>query len=294
MKKRIIVVFGIIFIALIVIFYLHKTNKNDTVELEAPNKIISDNTEEKLITIYDIEDGFLEVPYNANANKHCFDFENKLDNSKEFYKYEDDNYISKIGIDVSSHQGDIDWKKVKEAGVEFAMIRLGYRGYGSSGKLVLDTKFEQNYKGAIKEGIDVGVYFFSQSINMDELKEEAQFVLDNLKDKEIKYPVCYDLEKIKNDTARTDNLTLEEITDMTLEFCKIIKENGYKPSVYGNAKTYTTKMKLELFNDYSKWYADYQDKPLYIYDFDMWQYTEKGTVDGVSTKVDIDLELIKK
>lgn len=89
-------------------------------------------------------------------------------------------------------------------------------------------------------------------------------------------------------------LSLEEITEITLEFCKTIKESGYEPSIYGNAKTVTTKMKLELFNDYNKWYADYQEKPLYPYEFNLWQYTETGKVNGITGKVDLNIEFIKK
>lgn len=129
---------------------------------------------------------------------------------------------------------------------------------------------------------------------MEEVNEEAQFILKNIDGKEIKYPIVFDLEKIKYDTARTDNLTRDEITNMMLEFCKIIEKSGYVPCIYGNAKTFTTKTKLELFNNYCKWYADYQKEPLYPYEFDMWQYTEKGKIDGVEGDVDIDIYFSKK
>lgn len=241
------------------------------------------------ITIYDIEEGYLTVEYNQKADKHEYNWDEYLQVDGKFYQYEDDNYKTKLGIDVSDYQGKIDWEKVKDAGIEFAILRIGFRGYGQTGNIVLDSKFEENYKSAIDNGIKVGVYFFSQAINEDEVKEEAEFVLKNIEGKEITYPVTFDLEKIKNDTARTDNLTLDEITNMTLEFCKIIESNGYTASIYGNSKTFTTKMKLELFNDYNKWYADYQEKPLYPYEFNIWQYTETGSVDGIAGNVDIDI-----
>jgi len=195
---------------------------------------------------------------------------------------------------VSSHQGNINWKKVKEAGIEFAILRLGYRGYGDSGKIMLDTTFEDNYKKAKAEGIQIGVYFFSQAITVDEVKEEADFVMNNIKDKELDYPVVFDLERIKDDDARTDNLTADQITEMMLEFCKIMEQNGHKSCIYGNAKTFTTKLKLELFNDYQKWYADYQEKPLYPYEYSIWQYTETGKINGITGNVDIDIQFIKK
>ena len=256
------------------------------------------NEDPKEITIYDIEEGYMTVPYNKDADKHNYDW-SKLDKTNGMYKYEDSNYTSKLGMDVSSHQGNIDWKKVKEAGVDFVIIRLGYRGYGESGKILIDNYFEKHYQGAKAAGLEVGVYFFSQAINMDEVKEEAEFVFKNLQGKQISYPVVYDLEKIKDNVARTDNLTSEEITNMTLEFCRLVKEKGYTPSVYGNSKAFTTKMALEKLNEYSKWYAGYPeagnyDYPLYPYEFDLWQYTETGTVPGVNTKVDINIQFIKK
>lgn len=261
------------------------------------NQVINaqeEDTTPKEITIYDIEEGYLTVPYNAEADKHTYNWEQYLSSSEGIYKYEDENYESKIGVDVSSYQGNVNWKKVKEAGVDFAILRIGYRGYGESGKITLDPYFEKNYKNARKEGIEIGVYFFSQAITIDEVKEEAEFVLEHIKEKEITYPVVFDLEKIKNDTARTDNLTSDEITNMTLEFCNTIKSNGYIASIYGNAKTFTTKMALEQFNDYNKWYADYQEKPLYPYEFDIWQYTESGNINGIAGNVDINIQFIKK
>ena len=269
-----------------VIFKTAETSVTNSTEIKNEENLPSE------ITIYDIEEGYLKVPYNKQADKHSYDWKN-LDRASN-YKYEDDTYTSKLGIDVSSYQKNINWKEVKNSGVDFAILRIGYRGYGEAGKIVLDPSFEQNYKEAKKAGIEVGVYFFSQAINNDEIQEEANFVINHLKGKEITYPVVYDLEKIKNDTGRTDNLTIDEITNMSLEFCKIIKEKGYTPSIYGNAKTFTTKMKLEQFNDICKWYADYQEEPLYPYEFELWQYTESGKIKGISSNVDINIQFIKK
>jgi len=300
MKKSSIAIMCIIAVLVITFcFYFRYKKAPDSKPAISGNVIEETNVkQEDTITIYDIEEGYLTVPYNNDADKHCYNW-NNLINDNGMFKYEDEKYTSKIGIDVSSHQKEINWKKVKEAGVDFVIIRLGYRGYGESGKIVLDSYFENNYQGAKSAGIDVGVYFFSQAINNEEVKEEAEFVFEHLKGKELSYPVVYDLEKIKNDTARTDNLTYEQITDMTLEFCNLVEEKGYVPSIYGNAKTLTTKMKLELFNKYNKWYAEYPevggyDAPLYPYEFDIWQYTEKGTIPGISTPVDIDIQFIEK
>ena len=291
-KKKILV---IIVITILVITFLEctkiKTNnliKNDNIILNNLN-----NKKQEMI-IYDIEDGFINVPYNEKAKKNEYNFDNYLKNANNYYSYEDEKYKSKLGVDVSLYQGDIEWNKVKNAGIEFAILRLGFRGYGQDGKIVLDSKFEENYNNAINEEIEIGVYFFSQATNVEEAKEEAKFVLDNIKEKEIKYPIIFDLEKIKYDVARTDNLNIDEITNITHEFCEEIEKNGYKPCIYGNAKTFTTKLKLEEFNGYKKWYADYQEIPIYPYEFDIWQYTESGNVDGIDGNVDLNICFLEK
>lgn len=291
-KKKIVV---IIVITILVVTVLECT-KRETNNLIKNDNIISSslNNEKHEITIYDIEDGFINVPYNEKAKKNEYNFDNYLNNANNYYRYEDEKYKSKLGVDVSLYQGDIEWQKVKNAGIEFAILRLGFRGYGQDGKIVLDSKFEENYNNAINEGIEIGVYFFSQATNVEEAQEEAEFVLKNIKEKEIKYPVIFDLEKIKYDVARTDNLSIEEATDITLEFCKKIKEHGYEPCIYGNAKTFITKLKLEEFNGYKKWYADYQEIPIYPYEFDIWQYTESGNVDGINGNVDLNICFLEK
>ena len=293
--NKVIIIAVVIVIICFAILGSLKVIDNKKIENNSKNNnlMVSENEKEE-ITIYDIEDGYINVPYNNLANKHEYQFDNSLKRNGEFYEYEDEKYKSKIGIDVSSYQGDIDWKKVKDAGVEFAILRLGFRGYGEKGIILIDEKFEENYQNAINNEINIGVYFFSQAINSNEVNEEIEMILNNIKDKKIEYPVIFDLEKIKNDSARTDNLTQEEITNLALEFCNKIKESGFKPCVYGNAKTFTTRMKLESLNDYEKWYADYMEKPLYPYDFNIWQYTENGKIDGIAGNVDINICFEKK
>ncbi len=291
-KKKIVV---IIVITILVVTVLECT-KRKKINLIKNDNIISSslNNEKHEITIYDIEDGFINVPYNEKVERNEYNFDKYLNNTNNYYIYEDEKYKSELGVDVSLYQGDIEWQKVKNAGIEFAILRLGFRGYGQDGKIVLDSKFEENYNNAINEEIEIGVYFFSQATNVEEAKEEAEFVLKNIKEKEIKYPVIFDLEKIKYDVARTDDLSIEEATDITLEFCKKIKEDGYEPCIYGNAKTFATKLKLEEFNGYKKWYADYQKIPIYPYEFNIWQYTESGKIDGIEGNVDLNICFLEK
>lgn len=302
--RKIVVIIAIIILVVAGCYLYKRDSSNEHEDIIVEDEIIEKNSISNAdteineiadeINIYDIEDGYLMVKYNAAATIHEYNWDKYLNNNSMYYNYEDDNYKSTLGIDVSEYQGNIDWKKVRDSGVEFAILRLGYRGYGQAGRLVLDKGFEEYYKNATDNGIEIGVYFFSQAINIDEAMEEAEFLLNNIGNKRITYPVVFDLEKIKNDTARTDKLTGEEITNIALTFCKKIESSGYTACVYGNSKTFTTKMKLELFNGYKKWYADYLKEPLYPYEFSIWQYTETGKIDGIDGNVDMDICFIKK
>lgn len=205
----------------------------------------------------------------------------------------DERYEYRLGVDVSSFQGDIDWEKVKDAGMEFAILRLGYRGYGQAGTLCPDKKFEQNLRGAREQGLDVGVYFFAQAVNEEEAVEEAEFVLQYLNGCELQLPVVYDPESILDDEARTDHVTGEQFTKNTLAFCERIEEAGYEAMVYSNMLWEAYQFDLKKFTDYPIWYADYEELPQTPYRFTFWQYTNTGNVDGISGEVDIDIQLIK-
>ncbi len=197
--------------------------------------------------------------------------------------------ISHKGIDVSKFQGEIDWKSVKNDGVEYAFIRLGIRGY-TSGEIVLDESFEENVTGALEEDMHVGVYFFSQAVTEEEILEEADFVIENLEPYEIDYPVVIDIEEINSNNARTNDLTAEERTQLVITFCERIKEAGYTPMIYGNLKTFLLMLDITQLEEYEKWYAYYSTEEFYYpYDFSVWQYTESGSVDGIDTDVDINI-----
>lgn len=200
----------------------------------------------------------------------------------------------RLGVDVSVFQGDIDWEQVKAAGYEFAILRIGYRGYGEEGTLNADEKFEQNLENARKAGIDVGVYFFSQAVNEEEAKEEADFVLEHLKGKELQMPVVYDPEHILEDEARTDGVTGEQFTQNAKVFCKEIEEAGYDAMIYSNMLWEAYELDLEKLLDYPVWYADYEELPQTPYRFSMWQYSSTGSVTGIEGNVDLNIQLLKK
>lgn len=192
------------------------------------------------------------------------------------------------GIDVSYYQEDIDWVKVKQAGIDYVMIRLGYRGY-ESGKLVLDSRFKEYIKGASEAGLDIGIYFFSQAITTQEAREEAEFVLENLGKYDITYPVVFDWEVIGVKPARTDELDKQTLTDCAKVFCDIVAEAGYIPAIYYTKYLGYVCYDMSQLSAYDIWFAEYKDTPSFYYSFDMWQYTDSGNIPGISVPVDVNI-----
>lgn len=197
------------------------------------------------------------------------------------------------GIDVSYYQYDIDWSKVKADGITFAIIRVGYRGYGSSGQLVEDYKFEENIEGAINAGLEVGVYFYTQAITATEAKEEADFVLNRIKSYDLDMPVYFDIESVDYATGRLDSagLTKTQKTNLCKAFCQRIEDNGYDAGVYANKYWLTSMIDGEgLSEDYDIWLAHYTTATDYSGTYNTWQFTGSGSISGISTAVDIDVD----
>ena len=178
-------------------------------------------------------------------------------NDKGLMTYSGTNAETYTGIDLSKHNSDVDFAKVKAAGVDFAMIRCGYRAYGS-GLLVEDTSFNTYTTNAIKNNIDVGVYFYSQALNKEEAIEEANYVLTLVKPYNITYPIAIDVEAIENDSFRQENLSASELTDVIIAFCDTIKAAGYTPLIYSNLLYFMDNVELERLEGYDKWFAGYQ------------------------------------
>lgn len=197
-----------------------------------------------------------------------------------------------VGIDVSYYQKDIDWKQVKDSGVEFAMIRVGYRGYGSTGTILPDSCFEQNIRGALDAGLKVGVYFFSQAVSVWEAEEEAAFVLDAIRGYDVSFPVVFDWERINSASARTDSITSQQLTLCAGAFCEKIAHAGYTPAIYFNLDLAYLDYDLDKLADYPFWLAEYRTVPSFFYHFDMWQYSAKGTVPGIRGEVDLNLSFV--
>ncbi len=234
------------------------------------------------------EEWVLISPY---LPKHAYDFTKLVCQSDLMKYYEDGKQVSFVGADISKYQDYVDFVKLKKAGVNFVMLRVGARGYGS-GQLVLDDYFLDNIKRATDAGLDVGVYFFSQAVSAEEAVEEANMVLENIKDYAISYPVAFDMEYIENDTARIDNLSKSEKTAITKAFLDTIKAAGYKTIIYGNKEWLMKHIDMSKLTAYDIWLSQMADIPDYPYQFTMWQYSKSATIDGIAGYANLNISFI--
>ncbi len=258
--------------------------QEETEQLEA--------AEPEILHFVDVFGEEYQVEIDPGVEKHRYIAEGFV-REGERLKYLDEGHTSRLGIDVSHHQGNIDWDAVAVGGYEFAILRIGYRGYGEEGILKADSKFEEYYSEAKRVGLDVGVYFFAQAVNEEEAGEEADFVLDILGGRQLDLPVTYDPESILDDEARTDNVTGEQFTKNSAAFCKRISEGGYKPMIYANMLWEAYNLELKQLKGIPLWYADYEALPQTPYNFEFWQYSNEGSVNGVEGVCDLDIQIIK-
>ena len=234
---------------------------------------------------------FYFIPINRELALSEFRTENLnfLENGEAQYIV-DGQVVSHKGIDVSKHQGVIDWNLVAQDGVEFAFIRVGNRGYAAEGILKEDEYFAANIKGAQAAGIKVGVYFYSQAITEEEALEEADFVLERIAPYQLDCPVVLDLEKVSNYDGRMNNISLEESSNFALLFCQAIENAGYTPMLYYNLQWGVLKLDPSMLDKYDKWFAAYDtDNPYYPYKYKVWQYSTKGSVQGIKGNVDLNI-----
>lgn len=217
----------------------------------------------------------------------------KLKNDKNGYMcYEDDRYKSRLIIDVSSHNGEIDWDKVKGAGIDGVMIRLGYRGYGDA-TIVEDDCFQKNIAGAKDAGLKVGVYFFSQATTPEEAIEEAEYVTKKIWGRGVTLPVAFDMEPFMGN-ERFINHDIKSKTEMADAFLKVISKFGYEPILYGNPTWLTNDVDISKLTEYPVWLAHYTFSTEWPYAFRMWQFTSQGRVSGINGDVDLNLIFDKK
>ena len=203
-------------------------------------------------------------------------------------------YDTMLGVDVSEHQWEIDWEKAADFGIEFAIIRSGYRGY-TQGGLFEDPWFRRNVTEAKKAGLEVGVYFYSQAINVAEAIEEAKFVLEQIEGYDITLPIMYDWEKLEDvPDARTNELDPSIIGDCGVAFCETIRAAGYDAGVYFNRQLGYYSFDLSRLKDFKFWLAVPGDYPDFYYAGNIWQYDQKGTVPGIEGEVDMNLMFIRR
>ncbi len=198
---------------------------------------------------------------------------------------------AKVGIDVSKWNGEIDWDRVKNAGVEFAIVRAGYRG-STTGSLVEDSCFAANMRGAAASGVPVGVYFFTQAVNEVEAVEEASAVLQLIREHDLDYPVFIDTEGAGGN-GRADGLDADTRTAVCEAFCRTIANAGYRAGVYASRNWYNNNLHVDKLEQYCIWLAEYRHTPLYQGYYHMWQYTSKGAVDGIAGNVDMNVSYLQ-
>lgn len=227
----------------------------------------------------------------SDVPRHEMDFDNvRLENGFKNY-YIDGVKANKTGIDVSYHQGDIDWEAVKADGVDFAMLRLGYRGY-ESGQINVDERFHEYAEGALAAGLDIGVYFYSQAVTAEEAVEEAEAVLAEIGDYEIMYPVVFDWEIVGEESARSNDVSADALNECAAAFCNRIARGGHIPMVYSVKRMALTKFDMSRLAGFDFWLAEYRDIPEYPYCFTMWQYASDGHVNGIEGEVDLNMSLV--
>lgn len=197
--------------------------------------------------------------------------------------------LSRTGIDVSEHQGTIDWQAVAADGIDFCYIRAAWRG-STEGALYEDGQFRANLDGARATGLDVGLYVFSQAATEEEGREEAEFVLALLDGARLDLPIAFDHELTADRSGRADSISHDELTAAARAFCETIEAAGYEALIYGNSYEYE-RLDILSFAQYGYWFAEYDEAPSVPLELYLWQYTHQGSVAGIATGVDMCIEL---
>ena len=252
----------------------------------------SDDMDDGKHTLVTYQDGSTEwVEINDKLAANSYDTAKFVYQNPQMKYYVNGKQASWFGVDISSKQGIVDFEKLKKAGVDFVMIKVGGRGY-SSGNIVLDSSYKDYMNGAKNAGLGIGVYFYSQAVDKDEVCEEAETLLELIKDYPVKYPVVFDMESVEGDMARTDALDVSTRTELARIFLKTIKAEGYTPMLYGDKEWLVTKLEREKLQDYDVWLSQEADTPDYPYEYTMWQYNKSGTVSGISGTAGLNISLV--
>lgn len=242
------------------------------------------------VTINDSEMGTIVLETVEGAEVSTYTKNNLEKDANGYYVYkEDGKVISHLGVDISEYQGDVDFAAVKAAGADFVILRIGGRYYGDEGKLYEDSAFDTYYEQAKAAGLKVGAYFFSQAASVADAEEEAAAAVKKLNGRTLDYPLAFDWENIGDEPARTDDITGSELTQIAEAFCDAVNKAGYKSIVYANSAQMFIMYDFNTMKDYDFWLADYRDFPTMYYNYDMWQYSDEGTIDGIDGAVDLNI-----
>ena len=204
----------------------------------------------------------------------------KITNGRMAY-YSGNKKLSRLGVMISSENGTVDFDRLSEDGIDFVMLKVGGRGYGT-GLISLDSDFTTRIEAAQKAGLSVGCYFSSQAVTVEEAVEEAAFVKNQLLPYKISYPVALQMESIETDTARTDILDEKDRTEIAQAFLKDIVDAGYQGILYGDTNFLLTDvMPSEMLKDYDVFLEDEEAIPAYPYQYKMWEYAAQENINGV-------------
>ncbi len=258
-----------------------KNDKNKTDEDSDSEEEEKNSKDDGKHTLIEYSDGTEEwVVISPYLPKNTYDFTKLITNDDQM-KYEvDGKSVSFIGVDISKYQGEVDFYRLKDAGIDYVMLRVGARGY-SSGKIIMDEYFADNIKRATEAGLDVGVYFYSQALTEAEAVEEANVVIQSLVGYTLQYPVAFDMEYVENDTARVEALSRADKTTITKAFLDTIQAAGYRAMIYGNKEWLIKRIDLSKLTDYEVWLSQQKDIPDYPYKFSMWQYSTSAEINGI-------------
>lgn len=226
------------------------------------------------------------VTINQYIPKNMYDLTNLINSGGRMKYYEDNKCVSSFGVEISDDEDYVDFNKLKKDGCDFVMLRVGARGY-QSGQISIDNYFSQNIKRATDAGLDVGVYFLSQAVSVEEAVEEANYVIVQVGEYKLTYPVAFMMKNKATDVSRIDSLTKTKRTDIATAFLNTVKNAGFKPMLYGDKywliKNYDMS---KLVGDFDIWYSEIgADLPDYPYKYTIWEYDENSLIDGISDTV---------
>ena len=268
-----------------------------TMDFDAPddlNGLITENYVAYLNKAYILFGTYPDCQYFKivdSVKRADLDFENDFytkEGTPYMNYYPDGKKSGRVAVDVSEYQETVDWAAVKASGVEIAIIRAGFRGYGEEGNMKKDAYFDANMQGAIAAGLEVGTYFFTEARNYEEGVEEANLVLSMVKPYQVKQPIIIDTESIDAEGVRTADISIEDRTQAILGFCETIEAAGYTPMIYANTYWFVSQLDLEKLGKYEFWLAAY-GTPQFPYHVEAWQYASDGSVPGITGNVDMNV-----